>query len=355
MESVSQRPPKTGLRFIAEAPAAGLTQVSRRFRILSTPTSAYAQKSLLDRIRSSLGNKIVAHSRSYPAAQAKLADAAPRFAHLEVGVARTSDRKDAAVFYHLPKTAGASLSVEMRDAHGFHLLTWRDYVRLDNVEPTLLAISEGRKVLFDGHTSFGLHACYGLPELTYYTIVREPIDRLISDFFYTHAHPIDGLFIPEDWRVDAFCAFVMNAPHCNYYTFCFGDFCYDAYLGPEEQRPPSAEEALRVLEKAQNGHAFVGSRVPYGSFDPMLRLERAIRNLKRFFFFVGIFEDLAGTIAHLSRTFDINMTGQLRHHVTPSRPQLSDLPSKTQALLREKTAADAIFYDAARRHYASYA
>ncbi len=90
------------------------------------------------------------------------------------------------VFLHLPKTAGTSFVTHARTRYdrrynippGDHL---RDLARL------ALVARVRRPELVSGHTFYGVH--HLLPgETTYVTFLRDPVERVISMFFYLRDH-----------------------------------------------------------------------------------------------------------------------------------------------------------------------
>jgi hypothetical protein len=119
-------------------------------------------------------------------------------------------RSDLWVFYRLPKTAGGTLA---RSIAASPNVTWLPGDQ-EAYGPERLPVPQpGMMIWRGGHVSYGLHVVYdAVPR--YCTVLREPIDRLISEFFYAHAQA--NLFLPEGERRDAFCRYVEAASHLNY-------------------------------------------------------------------------------------------------------------------------------------------
>ncbi len=97
---------------------------------------------------------------------------------------------------------------------------------LGSLRPDLVPAPSSDQLWFGGHTSFGDHLIYGA-EPTYFTILRDPVERLLSEFFYHHNHDLPGIFIPKDERVPAFVRRVEAAAHLNYYSYMFSDYCIE--------------------------------------------------------------------------------------------------------------------------------
>ncbi len=113
----------------------------------------------------------------------------------------------------------------MRDYRLVTHVQYTEPVPLDNTD---------RNLWVDGHTSFGLHHLHGMTP-TYLTVLRDPVDRLISEFFFLHAH--QEFFIPEHERLSAFIQSTKSQPHLNYYCSMFSAYCFDkqaAISGPQD-------------------------------------------------------------------------------------------------------------------------
>lgn len=82
---------------------------------------------------------------------------------------------DLLLFVHVPKAGGSTLrSIMMRSVLA------SDRLALDEPSPALM---DTRLRLFAGHVRFGLHQGLTRP-VRYFTMMREPIGRYVSDYFY---------------------------------------------------------------------------------------------------------------------------------------------------------------------------
>jgi hypothetical protein len=98
------------------------------------------------------------------------------------------------VFIHIPKTAGSSIRrLLSRQYSVSHIMPideesgeWQKF--LDN--PTLLKLylDEHDISLLSGHMSFGVHSVIRQP-CRYFSLLRDPINRAVSDFFYAYSYP----------------------------------------------------------------------------------------------------------------------------------------------------------------------
>lgn len=162
-------------------------------------------------------------------------------------------RSDMRFFFHMPKTAGGTLVRGiMRNAQ----VKWP----LDPHYPrplALPALSPAAQVWLGGHSAFGLHLLYNA-EPTYITILREPVERLITEFFYHHEHNLPGMFIPDDEIIPAFVRHVEAAPHLNAYTYMFSDYCFakESIEAGQGTWDGSIDTAFDLLRRRNENSAF---------------------------------------------------------------------------------------------------
>jgi hypothetical protein len=124
-------------------------------------------------------------------------------------------RSDVRIFFWLPKTAGGTLAQGIRSDPAVQWQYW--------VSPDAVPAPSDSQTWFGGHLHFG-HLIYNAQPV-YFTILRDPIERLISEFFYHHQHDLPGIYIPDDQIVPAFTRMVEAAPHLNYCSYMFSDYC----------------------------------------------------------------------------------------------------------------------------------
>ena len=112
------------------------------------------------------------------------------------------------VFLHLPKTAGSSLRTAFYHQFG------RDRVLRVNRADPLETVREIRSLptreryavaAIVGHMSYGIHEALGVP-CTYVTMLRDPVERVLSLFAYLSRSPDSrlGWTLPEGMSLEAF-------------------------------------------------------------------------------------------------------------------------------------------------------
>ena len=216
---------------------------------------------------------------------------------------------EAIIFLHVPKSAGTTLN---------RLIEWEyPLLAMYTVDPVLFRWSRERLWrlpkrrlkrfrIFKGHMKFGLHEVLPQPA-TYITVLRDPIDRMISAFYFMHTyklHPNYWKFRREGWTLEDF---VKRWPKANLQTKMIAGADYDA--------PCTAE----ILRKAKE-------------------------NLQ-YFSVVGLTERFEETLALMKVRFGWKLQSYSSFNVTRARPKKRDLPQSTLDLIAERNRFDIELYD----------
>lgn len=220
---------------------------------------------------------------------------------------------EAVIFLHLPKTAGTTVN---------RLIEWEySLAEMYSIDPVLYEWSAThlRKLspqrlqktrMFKGHMLFGLHK--DLPQrATYITVLRDPIDRVISAFYFMRSyklHPLYWKLRKENWTLEDF---VRRTRRDNVQCKIVAGSDYNA---------PCTRE---IAEEAKS-------------------------NLRHYFSVVGLSERLEESLALMKIRFGWKLCSYSSFNVTRSRPKKRDLPTATLDLIQEKNAFDIEFYECGR-------
>ena len=105
-------------------------------------------------------------------------------------------KPDHVIFVHIPKTAGSTLNKILRDQYGRRHTFWMHPPHCAAEVASFCARSEEelQKIrLVQGHWPYGLHSV--LPGTTsYIAVMRAPVDRLISLYYYIRRNPVHYLY-----------------------------------------------------------------------------------------------------------------------------------------------------------------
>ena len=223
---------------------------------------------------------------------------------------------EAVIFLHVPKTAGTTLN---------RLIEWEyPVLQIYSVDPVLFTWSSKhlrglspRRLqsirMFKGHMLFGLHEVLPQPA-TYITVLREPVDRVLSAFYFMRSyklHPLYWKFRRENWTLEDF---VNRSPRTN--VQC------KIIAGAEYEAPCTAEICARAME-----------------------------NIERHFTVVGLSERFEESLALMKLRYGWKLESYSSFNVTRARPRKRDLPQSTLDLIVEKNSFDVALYDFASKRF----
>jgi len=225
---------------------------------------------------------------------------------------RAAAAEEAVIFLHVPKTAGTTLN---------RLIEWEyPLFQMYSVDPVFFTWSAShlrrlpprrlkKTRMFKGHMLFGLHEILPQPA-TYITVLRDPIDRVMSAFYYMRSyilHPKYWKFRREQWTVEDF---VRRLPRDN--VQC-------KILAGAEYNSPCTEEIF----------------------------EQAKENLFRHFSVVGLSERFEESLALMKLRLGWKLWRYSSFNVTRARPKKADLSQATLDLIAAKNSFDLALYECA--------
>jgi Sulfotransferase family len=221
---------------------------------------------------------------------------------------------EAVIFLHIPKAAGSTLNRLIECEYPPFAMYSIDPVFFRWSWKHLQGLSQRRlkKIrVFKGHMLFGLHAILPQPA-TYITVLRNPIDRVLSAFYFMRSyklHPLYWKFKRENWTLEDF---VRRLPRENAQCKILAGACYE--------EPCTAD----ICEIAKE-------------------------NLTRHFSVVGLSEHFEESLALMKLRFGWKLRNYSIFNVTRVRPVKSAIPQSTLDLIAEKNAFDISLYGVATK------
>jgi hypothetical protein len=220
------------------------------------------------------------------------------------------------IFAHIPKAAGTTL----------HRIIEQQYHRQDiySIYPTprnpeggfsqfvnLPPEQRAQIRIMKGHLLFGLHAYLPGP-FTYFTLLREPIDRVISFYYYVR----------------------QNAQHYLHQHVLAQNMSLRQYI---ESQATTANDnfQVRMLAGAQG--------IAFGQCTRGM-LDEAKFNLQEYFSVAGLSEHFDATLLMLKHAFQWRSVYYVRQNVNVRRPALATVPPDTLDLIREQNWLDIELY-----------
>jgi hypothetical protein len=222
------------------------------------------------------------------------------------------------IFLHIHKTAGTTLNRIIERQYPMQQIWTLDE---QHTFDDLLDLSEGQRArvrMLRGHMIFGLHEHMPSPS-SYFTLLRDPIERVISFFYFIRRNP----------------------HHYHFNPITSADLGLREFLG------------LRLNNMMDNGQTrmLAGTeqyKYPIGACAQEL-LEAAKRNLHESFSVVGLTERFDETLLLLKRAYGWRNVRYVRQNVTGERPLQSDLPQATLDLVSKYNRLDLELYEYAAK------
>lgn len=225
------------------------------------------------------------------------------------------------IFLHVPKAAGATL----------HGIIERQY------RPTAIFTIEGSRVresidefkrlpetrrkkirVVKGHMGFGLHEFLPQPS-TYITILRDPVDRVISHYYYA-----------------------LQAGPRHYLNNVIQNMSLEEYVS-NEISPELDNGQTRLLSGIESVDTVTGFEQCSTEV-----LESAKKNLQEHFAVVGVSDRFDETLILLKKALGWGEVRYHRRNVTKNRPRKEDIPKSTLDLIEKFNELDIELFRYAR-------
>jgi len=227
------------------------------------------------------------------------------------------------IFLHISKAAGSTLHniLEKQYEDTGHFFTAGGPENKDRERILQLSSKEKERLgVVRGHVNYGVHELLTKPSV-YITMLRDPIDRIISLYYYLKRdqnHYLHRRCISENWTLE------------------------DYILKTTE----NDNGQTRALAGALDVYSFYnGERpfIPFGECTDELR-EKAIKNLRQFLV-VGLAERFDETLILLKRMLGWEFPPLfVKQNITHNRPQKDDIPETTIRLIEKYNTLDIELY-----------
>ena len=218
------------------------------------------------------------------------------------------------IFLHIPKASGTTLHRIIERQYEPTAVFTIDGTRVQESVDEFKKLPEARREkvrVLKGHMHFGLHRYLPRPS-TYITIVRDPVDRVISNYYY-----------------------VLRTPgHRLYHEVKFRHMSLKDYV------------CSRINPQLDNGQTRLLSGVEGRAIGECSTemLEIAQKNLQSFFSIVGLSERFDETLILLKRAFGWRIPFYVKANVTRNRPLKEDISKDTLNLIEEYNELDIELY-----------
>lgn len=208
-------------------------------------------------------------------------------------------KEDLTIFMHIPKTGGTTLNAIFRNQYDKNQF-YDHLFPVDNMRKKYTELNQEAKnniKAVSGHYSYGIHEFFSKP-FTYFTMLRNPVDRVISQYFFLKSTPT----IYPEVKDMTFTEFINWAP------------------------------------TAKNGQ----TKQVSGLFENP-SVEKAKENL-RTFKVVGITERFDETLFFMKKAFGWSDIKYTNLNITKKRPLKSEVSQKVISLIEEHNQLDFELY-----------
>ncbi|RFU64592.1 sulfotransferase family 2 domain-containing protein [Bacillus sp. V59.32b] len=223
----------------------------------------------------------------------------------------TEPTKNVLIHLHMPKTAGTTLNSIIKKNYTQNEIIdlYESFKDHQAVVQRLESLNlEGVKCL-NCHLSFGIHQHLSEPSL-YITMLREPIDRVISEYYFIRHTPHHGLH--EKVMKMELLEYQREANNMNKQSKIVLGF------------PLTGDIGLNDFEKGK-------------------------KNIKKHFAFIGITELFNETIYLMQKQFDWWTIHYRKKNITRNRPEIKALPEHIIQELKRNNEVDYALYSYAKQ------
>ena len=230
--------------------------------------------------------------------------------------------KEKLIFLHIPKSAGSTIqTIFKRQYKKNAFFVPGEHPDLNIIKEELLEKTNIR--LCFGHMDFGMHDTIG-KEYKYATILRDPIERIISHYYYVKRQPKHHLYNQ---------AFKQN-------NFSLAEYVENG-LSTELNNGQ-----VRILIGAGGFHKNVHTKyqIPVGECKPWM-LQEAKSNIEKHFALCGLQEYFDESLILMKKEFHWKWNiGYVSQNITQARKKASELDDKTLKIISDANALDIELY-----------
>lgn len=224
------------------------------------------------------------------------------------------------IFLHMPRSGGTTFSEIIQKQYHSNICIWKASV-LDGFFCNLndLTTEEQKRIeIIYGHMFFGVHKRLPQTNFTYITFIRDPIERVISNYYFCRDCIID-----------------MNLRNL-FNNMTLYDYATSTHwnLNNDMGYWPGSTVNLQTRMLAGNTED---------------DLETAKYNLKNYFSVVGTTERYDETLKVLQRKLDWDIGDFKKRNVVPNRPALEEVPDEIIGIIKSKNEKDVALHQFANQ------
>jgi len=220
------------------------------------------------------------------------------------------------IFLHIPKAAGTTIHSILENQYSSKSIFSIHGGKVQESMDKFKRLSDKRKreiILIKGHMKFGLHKFIPQPS-TYFSLIRDPIDRIVSHYHY-----------------------VLRTPnHYLYNKVKKADMDIKEYV---ESGISTELNNGQLRDLSGVGKSFKFGECP----NNLMKIVRY--NINTHFSFIGLFERFDESIIFLKRQFNWKTPYYIHRNVTKNRMKVKELDSETIKTIIKYNKMDIQFYN----------
>ena len=248
-------------------------------------------------------------------------------------------------FVHIPRTGGGTVSSAIKNGYSRPKSAGNAQSNPERTRRGVESIGRNpdRWLAVADHIPLGLYRRYLPPDTRYLTILRDPVDRVLSHYhFHLLGKRRGELKLRQIWQQLA------NLDRQERQSLD-GSEDASAEIEVPEDAAVSLEEGMArkicIYDNLATRFLWGGESI-FGELPPDA-LERAKENVAGLWF-VGLAERLDDSIVLLGRRLETGLMPYDRRHVSQKRPSLGETPAELRELIAEHNALDVELYRFAR-------
>ena len=235
-------------------------------------------------------------------------------------IMKKKDISKTVIFLHLVKTAGTTLN-QVLDREYANILSF--YIPRESKElfdGFKEKLKTGNPGLIRGHFEWGWHVFLSRPFI-YITLLREPVARVISEYFYILGKTDHPLFDQVSAKNISIADFVKNFLPPNLQTRKISGLTFAKNSGIPQDLEINADNMLKIAKE----------------------------NLDKYFAIVGLTEKFDETLILLKRELRWDWPFYTRQNVTRKKVARENMPASTIEIIKEHNQLDVELYEYTRQ------
>ncbi len=212
------------------------------------------------------------------------------------------NEKKIPIFVHIPKTAGSTVRSILRKQYDENEICFGNNEEVTSRLQTMCEKDLEKIKCFHGHFHYGIHQYLSNKPYVYYTMLRDPIEHVISEYFY-----------------------VLRKPN-NFAYEKVKDMSFEEFICTEEFKDRTSNRQTFFISGGQENNLFL-----------------AKENLEKFSI-IGITEMFDESLFLIGKELGWKDISYRKKNVTKKRPQIDEFPKHVKEIIEENNQFDMELY-----------